>query len=247
MALESLKQNKTRTILSMLGVIIGVSTVIAVFAIGQGAQSAVDDQFAGLSAKSIIVMGMFDRRATASSKLNIEDAKVLRENASHISVATGIVQGNASVSYESEESSYTIVGTDLSFFEISNLNLSSGRIFTEEEIDGKEKMAILGNSAVEDLYEDVNNVVGSTITINGKKIEVIGVFKESGGRLGKISKDEGVYMPYSFVESSILGSKGSQTMLTLEADSVDNIEIATTEVTEILRAEHGLRDSQGDD
>ena len=247
MAFESLLANKTRSFLSMLGIIIGVATVIAVFAIGQGARVAVDEQFAGLSAKSIMVMRSMGRGATASSKLEINDVKIIREKAEHIALATGIIQGNSAVSYESNESSFSVVGTDLDFFEISKQEIVGGRIFTKEEADSKDKLIILGSDVVESLYEDESQVVGSMVTINGKKLEVIGYFAETGGSLGRTSKDEAVYIPYQTAESSILGSKGGWVMLTLEADEVDNVAIATEEITQILRTEHKLKDSQEDD
>ena len=87
MAFESLLANKTRSLLSMLGIIIGVSTVIAVFAIGQGAQQAVNEQFQNLSAKSIIVMSMRGRGMTSSSKLNADDAKLILEKANYVDIA----------------------------------------------------------------------------------------------------------------------------------------------------------------
>ena len=246
MALESLKQNKTRTILSMLGVIIGVSTVIAVFAIGQGAQSAVDKQFAGLSAKSLIIMGSFNRSATASSKLSIKDVQVIKENARYISVATGIIQGSSAVSYNMEEANYTVAGIDSDFFKVSKLELNSGRSFNEEEMRSKDRVAVLGFAVAEGLYAEGEDPIGSTITIGGKKVEVIGVFKETGGNLGKMSKDDSVYVPYQTAEDSLLG-KGGQTILTLESDTVDNVSLALDEVTEILREEHKLKASQADD
>ncbi|MCK5320803.1 ABC transporter permease, partial [Candidatus Parcubacteria bacterium] len=227
MAFESLLANKTRSFLSMLGIIIGVSTVIAVFAIGQGARVAVDEQFAGLSAKSIMVMRSMGRGATASSKLEINDVKIIREKAEHIALATGVIQGSSVVGYESNESSFSIVGTDLDFFEISKQEIVKGRIFTKEEADSKDRLIILGSDVVESLYEDESQIVGSMVTINGKKLEVIGYFAETGGSLGRTSKDEAVYIPYQTAESSILGSKGGWVMLTLEADEVDNVAIAT--------------------
>ena len=127
----------------MLGVIIGVSTVIAVFAIGQGAQSAVDEQFAGLSAKSILVMGT--RGGTASSKLAIEDVASIREQAKNIGRATGVTQGSVTVSYDSLDSSFIAVGTDLEYFAISNLNLSAGRLFAEDEMDSKARVVVIGS------------------------------------------------------------------------------------------------------
>jgi len=243
-----LRHNKTRTLLSMLGVIIGVSTVIAVFSIGKGAESAVNEQFAGLSAKSIIVMGMFGRPgATASSKLEVEDAGVIRENSQNIAIVTGVVQGNVTASYNASEESYELVGTDLDFFTISNLKLAAGRMFTEEEINSKDKIALLGSDVVAGLYAEGESPLGTSITVNGKKLEVIGYFEESGGSLGRMSKDESIYVPFQTAQSSILGSRGAQTLLTMEATSVDNVAAATEEITSILRAQHKLKDDQEDD
>ncbi len=244
MAFESLRQNKTRTLLSMLGVIIGVSTVIAVFAIGQGAQSAVDEQFAGLSAKSILVMGT--RGGTASSKLAIEDVEFIREQAENIGRATGATQGTVAVSYDSQESSFSAVGTDIEYFSISNLELSDGRLFTEDEMDSKARVALLGSGVVETLYEEDASPLGTTVNAGGKKFEVIGVFEETGSSMGSVSKDDSIYIPYQTAQSSILGT-GGRIMLTLEATTVDTVTAATEEITAILREEHNLKDSQADD
>lgn len=249
MAFESLKQNKTRTLLSMLGVIIGVSTVIAVFAIGKGAESAVNDQFAGLSAKSIIVMGrMGDKPGAAktSSKFSIDDLEVIRDKAKLIGSATGVIQGSASISYNSNETSYTVIGTDVDFFPLSNMILAEGRLFTEEEMDDKKKVVLLGSDVAEEFYEEGEQIIGSTITIGGKKLEVIGYFKETGASLGRTSKDEAVYMPYKTAEINILGSN-AKTMLTLEAVDVDSVTLATEEITALLREEHKLKDTVEDD
>ena len=246
MAFESLLSNKTRSILSMLGIIIGVSTVIAVFAIGQGAKQAVDDQFEGLSAKSIMVLSSRSREATASSKLKTTDASVLMEKANYIEVAVGSIQGNADVSYGSESSSLTVVGASDGYFEVSNLELQAGRFFTEDDIEATEKVAVLGSGIIDSLYEDDAEIVGTTITINGKKIEVIGVLEELGTSMGPFRVDDSVIMPNTTVEKSILGSGGT-VMLNTQVDSVDNIEVATAQLIEVLREEHGLKTSQEDD
>lgn len=250
MAFESLRYNKLRTILSMLGVVIGVSTVIAVFAIGQGAQTSVNEQFEGLSAKTIMVMGGFGGRpdggASRSSKLSIDDISVIREKSVYVGTATGVIEGNGSLSYDSIDESFTIVGTDLEFFNISNLELVSGRFFTEEENNNKEKVAVIGSGLVEAFFADGGNPLGAEITVGSKKVEVIGVLKETGGNVGRMSKDDAIYIPYQTVKSSILGTT-AQIMLTLEASSVDTVSLATEEVTQILRENHGLKDEQEDD
>ena len=246
MSFESLMAKKSRSILSMLGIIIGVSTVIAVFAIGQGAQQAVDDQFAGLSAKTIIVMRMSGRGATASSKLEVEDAQIIREKAVNIETVTGAIQGNGTVAYGSASESYGIVGTDLDFFVVSKLEPVAGRLFTESEMAAKSKVALLGSDVVAALFADDEDPIGATITINNKKIEVIGIFAETGSSMGRTSKDETIYLPYQTAKGSILGT-GGMTMLTMEATSVDTVEAATAEITAILRNEHKLKISQEDD
>jgi len=245
MAFESLLANKTRSFLSMLGIVIGVSTVIAVFAIGQGAKESVNEQFAGLSAKSIVVMGSGAKSgSTSSSKLDISDVDLIREQSSYISSAVGMIQGNGTINYGSIDTSSSIVGTEVEFIDIGNLKLKDGRFFTDDE--NKEKLVILGSDVVDSLYSEDENPISSTVTISGKKFEVIGIFEESGSSLGRISKDEAIYVPYEVAQSSLLG-KGGQLMINLEADSVDNVSLATEEITSILRTEHKLKDEQQDD
>ncbi len=244
MAFESLLANKTRTFLSMLGIIIGVSTVIAMFAIGQGAQKAVDDQFQGLSANSIIVMGA--RGKTESSKLKTTDSKVIIENCSHISDATAVIQGNMPVSFESEEDSFGVLGVENNYFKMSNVEIDKGRLITEEDVINNEKVAILGSSVVESLFSEEDEIVGQNIKINGKIIEVIGTVKETGRNIGKSSLDDAIFLPNSTAERSILGGKAFMMIFTI-ADDVENIEIASKEIVSALRDEHKLRDSQDDD
>ncbi len=230
----------------MLGIIIGVSTVIAVFAIGQGAQNAVNEQFEGLSANSIIVMGIKSRKNIGSSKLKTADANVVLEKAEHIPIAVGSIQGNSTVTHGSESTSMTIVGTTIGFLEVSNLELAAGRAFTEEEIKGRAKVAVLGHGAVETLFPDEGEIVGATITIAGKKVEVIGYLEELGTSMGPGKQDDSIIVPNTTAETSFLGS-GGFVFLNVQVDSVDNMELATAELTAILREEHKLKVSQEDD
>lgn len=253
MAFESLLANKVRTFLSMLGIIIGVTTVIAVFAVGQGAQDAVNEQFEGLSAKTVIVSSMMmggrpgEGGAAASSNLDVEDAEVIREKADYVEIITGIIQGNSTVSYESMEDSFSIIGCDLDYFTISKQELTDGALFTTEDIDDKSKVAVLGSGVVEALYAEDEDPIGTSITVNGKKLKVVGYFEETGGNMGQMSKDDSVFIPYTTAKTSILGSNGGRMMLTAEATSVDTVEAATEEITSILRDEHNLSATDDDD
>ncbi len=246
MSFESLLANKTRTFLSMLGIIIGVSTVIAVFAVGQGAQKEVNEQFQGLSANSIIVMAMRGKSSTASSKLKTADSRAVVENCSHILEATAVIQGNMAVSFESEDGSFNVMGIESNYFEMSSIEVDKGRLIINEDVEDEKRVAVLGSGVVESLFSEEDEIVGQSIKINGKTIEVIGTVEETGRSMGKSSLDDAVFLPNTIAEKSILGGNAFVMIFTV-ADNVDNIEIASEEIVLTLRNEHELRDSQADD
>jgi putative ABC transport system permease protein len=245
MAFESLMAKKTRTFLSMLGIIIGVATVIAVFAVGQGAQQSVSAQFQNLSANSILIMPNRGRGFTSSSKLKTADAQLLL-TADHIASATGAIQGNAAVSYGSTDKSYSVVGVDQNFISISNLTVEQGRTIETDDIDNKTTVAVVGATVVSELFTDGQNPIGAEITVGGKKLEVVGVLRKLGSRIGMISVDSAVIIPSTTAEKSILGSQG-QVMITTTVDNVDNTGLATSSITALLREEHKLKSTQEND
>jgi len=246
MAFESLLGNKTRTLLSMLGIIIGVSTVIAVVGIGKGAEQSVNEQFQGLSANSLMIMSNRSRESTGSSNLKASDAAVIKEKAVHISEATAAVRGSATVASGKTSASASILGIDASYFKVANYVLGKGEPLSEDNIVNKDKVVILGNNAVETLYEEGEEPVGQTITIKGKSYEVVGVLAEVGQSFGPMSPDDSIFIPYTTAGASILGND-SMVMISLTVDDVANVELATEEVTEILREEHKLKSGQEDD
>ncbi len=246
MAWESLLAKKVRTFLSMLGVIIGVATVIAVFAVGKGAQQSVNAQFQNLSANSVLIMANRGRGFTSSSKLVTADAQLILTQAQDIAAATGAIEGNASVSYGSIDKSYSVVGVDQNYFSVANLKLSSGRGIEADDIDSKAMVVVIGDTVVADLFSDGQNPIGSQITVNGKKLEVVGVLKKLGSRIGMISVDEGVFIPSITAEKSILGTRG-QVMITTQVDNINNTGLATSSITTVLRAAHKLKSSDPDD
>jgi putative ABC transport system permease protein len=247
MSFESLMAKKTRSFLSMLGIIIGVSTVIAVFAIGQGAKDAVDKQFAGLSAKSIMVMGNMGRGATASSKLSTADAVTIANEASYVEQVVGSIQGSSNISFNGQSSSATVIGASDGYFSVSNLEFSDGQAFSAEDITNEKKVAVLGYGLLDDLYiEDSAAAIGQTITINKKKFEIVGILKEKGTSMGPMRIDDSIIMPDTTAKKNVLGT-GGQVMLNIQVDSVDNVDAATEEVTAVLREAHKLAITAEDD
>lgn len=246
MAFEALLGNKLRAALSMLGIVIGVTTVIAVFAVGQGAQNAVNAQFQNLSANSIIIMGTFGRGATQSSKLTTADARAIMAQAEHVKSAAGSIMGNLSASYGAESGTYNIIGADANYFSISNLKIGRGRFFEESEVDSKAMVAVIGSDVVAALFPDGADPVGETITVGGKRLELVGTIEEVGSNIGRMSPDEAIVVPDTTAQKSLLGDRG-QVMINAQSDTVDNIKIATEEITAILRAEHKLKVGAEDD
>jgi len=244
MSFESLLSNKTRSFLSMLGIIIGVATIFAIFTIGQGAQNAVDEQFEGFSVNSVMVFGNRGKGSTGSSKLTTEDAKYVADRSDNIIIASGIINGGAGVKYGTEEGNYEISGVDENYIEGTNFELESGRIISSADVKNRERVAVVGSTIVEDLFEEGEEVLGESIVISGKKIEIIGTLKEKGA--GMNSSDNKIITPYTTAQQSILGNKAA-TVLFFEATSVDNIEAAKEDIIALLREKHGLKSSQEDD
>lgn len=246
MSLESLLAKKTRTFLSMLGIIIGVATVIAVFAIGQGAQESVNAQFQNMSANTILVMANRGRGFTSSSRLATSDVQAVLDKSQYITAGTGAITGQTAVSYGSTNENYDLVGIDTSYFNISHLSVAQGRAITADDITNHSLVAVVGSTVVSDLFAAGQNPVGSTIKVAGKQFQIIGVLKPLGSRIGFISVDSAVFVPNTTAEDSILGTKG-QVMLNLEVNNVSNTAAATTELEGILRTQHKLNATQEDD
>lgn len=253
MAFEALISSKVRTFLSMLGIVIGVCTVIIVFAIGQGAQKDVADQYKNLSANSIMIMGSMGGgrpgEAASSSKLAESDVDVILDNSDYITTAAAVVQTSSTVAYDSASSDSTLMGVNNAFFDISNLEIQYGRVFTEDENTEQRMKAVLGSSVVEDLFGAANqNIIGETITINNKKLEVIGILQENGSTSTMIDYDGSVFVPYNYAKKKLMSGGGrSNIRIVALVNDVDNVDLAIDEVTSLLRAEHSLDSSEDDD
>ncbi|MFA7170776.1 MAG: ABC transporter permease [Candidatus Paceibacterota bacterium] len=247
MAMGALLSNKVRTLLSMLGIIIGVCTVIVVFAIGQGAQKDVADQYKNLSVNSIMIMGNMQRGAGSSSKISADDVEAILEKCQYIDEATAVAQSNGTVSYVQESSSGSIMGSDSSFFAISNLEAQYGRVLTDEDNLQSSSVVVLGSTVAETLFGEASDAaLGETVTIDSKKLEVVGILTENGSSGSTMNYDESVFAPYSYAKKKLFSDKSNVVIMAL-ANDVDNVDAAIEEVTAVLRTEHKLKSSAADD
>ena len=245
MAWKSLVANGARTLLSMLGIVIGVGTVIAVVGIGVGAKQAIEEQYKNLSVNTLMVMGSGGRGA--STRVSDKDVPYILENSTLLTKGTAMLSGSGTATYAKEEVAATVIGGQATIFDLQNLELEFGRLFTESEVSARANLAVLGRTLAEDLFEEIpENAVGKTVAIGSRKMEVIGVLTENGAGVGPIKPDETIYLPYATAQSRVLGTK-ARVFLMFHATSPDVIPLAQDQLTQLLRENHRLRDSVDDD
>ncbi len=245
MAYHALLSNKVRSLLSMLGIIIGVSTVIAVVGIGLGAQKQVEEQFKNLSATTI--MAIPSRGGAGSSRLSEDDLSFVLSESTLIKDGTVIVQGNAEVSAFGNSGSFSATGTLPDFFDYASLTFAAGKAYEEEDLLSRNNVVVIGDTVAQELFEegyDPQSLIGQIITVARKKMEIIGVLDVNGGT-GRLSYDDAVFLPTATVKR-IVGNRGSLRLM-FNAYSVDEIKIAEEEVVDLLRKNHRLREGKDND
>ena len=247
-AFEYLFTNKTRSFLSMLGIIIGVSTVIIVVGIGLGAQQKITDQFKNLSVESIIVRaGGTGGPQRNISKLKKEDVDYVLQNTEYVRQGIAIAQGNATFAFGTVSESYGVMGIQKDFMSVSNLTLAAGRDFTSDEYLGTDRLAIIGNDIVTaDFDGNAQSALGQTVSIANKDFQIVGVMAANGAssRLG--SYDETVYVPFETAATKMFGNK-TRLSITFLAKNIDVLQNAMDEITFLLRQNHKLKPSAPDD
>lgn len=206
MALKSLWRNRSRSVLTMLGVIIGVGSVILLVAIGNGLQQYVKEQFDQFGANSIYVAsgqvfgsegGGFGDDSAASMLLNVlkyDDLDKIKGMRQYIKEVTAMSMNTAEVAYRKTTKRPTILGVNQSYAIITNTNTQIGRFFTESEEERKAQVAVLGSNLATDLFGSVDPL-GKTILVRNRPYRVVGVAEEKGGGFGGPSFDDYVYVP----------------------------------------------------
>lgn len=246
-AVSSLAAHTMRSILTMLGIVIGVAAVIALVAVGKGAQAQVVSQFQSLGSNLVTVTAMpsfgFSQSGLQQSSrtLTMSDVNAIQSLATSVSLVAPLYSTNATVTYGGSTTSTTINGVTAAYATVRNTTVSRGRFLTQEDNDNMAMVVILGTSVVEDLFgsSDVN-AVGQTVRINRQNYEVIGVLK-SKGQSGPQNQDDVILMPLRTAQLK-LGGAGTNSVrsINLQVRTADEMGLAQAQVTAILRTLHGL-------
>ena len=252
-SLRSLASNKARTFLTMLGIIIGVASVIIIIAVGAGAQSLVLGQIEGIGTNLISVTpGKSDDNGPPTSVLGIivttlndRDLKSFEDNKKIIGIShvTANVSGSALASWRGNSYGATVEGVNSDYFSMNNADLIDGRFFSVEENNNLARLAVLGYSAKEELFGD-SNAIGERVRVKNDIFEVIGVLEERGQVFFQ-NVDANIFIPVKTMQRNILGINYFNSIALKVEDGFD-IDQAVKEVEIILRDNHSILDESGD-
>jgi putative ABC transport system permease protein len=243
----ALTANKIRTGLTMLGIVIGISSVIVMVSIGQGAQSIIESNIKSIGSNLIMVMpgaqrsfggGLNQGRGSAKSLTN-EDLNAIGEIVGSDSV-TGEVSGRYQVSAKGKNSNTTVDGTTASYTNIRNLDISLGSFITDQNVRGLSKVAVLGPTVATDIFGEGADPIGESIRIKGIEFKIIGVTKSKGGT-GFGNQDDMVFIPLSTAQRYLSGDEYLSTIDIQVADASMMSEVQA-QVNNLLLDRHKIKD-----
>ncbi|HKJ91986.1 MAG TPA: ABC transporter permease [Longimicrobiales bacterium] len=242
-ALDSIRANKLRSFLTMLGIIIGIAAVITMVALGAGAQRSVQERLQNLGTNVLTIrpgqhfFGGVDR---GGARLTTDDALALQRGAVTLKAVSPEMERRQQVVYGNANANLEIVGVWPDYFEIQNMPLELGRLFTPGEERGRRRLAVIGSNVGERMGVANSAVlVGQTLLIRGVPFQVIGTL-ETRGDQGWMSPDDGVYIPLATGQFRVFGTKIVRDILA-QATDAKTMDPAITEIDRILRREHRIQ------
>jgi len=250
-ALGALRANKLRSLLTMLGIVIGVAAVIAVVALGAGAQGAVKARISSLGTTLLTVMPGQQRGMGVSFdqgvKLTVDDAKALQDKATNLNAVQPEINSRVQVQYLNQNASTSAVGTSANYLEVRKYELQAGRMFTTQEDEGRQRVVVLGQTVVTNLgLRSPDAIIGENVRIKGLQFTVIGVLKSKGQSSPFGDPDDQVLIPITTGRFRVFGTDRLRSISVL-AQSEEKIPEAMADVQKVLRRQHRLTTSKPDD
>lgn len=251
-ALRALANNKLRAFLTMLGIIIGVASVIAMLAIGQGSKKSIQQQISEMGSNMIMIHPGADMRGgvrqdpSAMQTLKLENYEKLSEECTYLSGISPNVSSSGQLVAGANNYPSSVSGVSMDYLTIRQLTVEQGEMFTENDIRTAAKVCVIGKTIVDNLFPDGSDPIGKVIRCNQIPFRVIGVLKSKGYNSMGMDQDDVVLAPYSTVMKRLL----AQTYLSgifASALTEDMTDEAVDEITTILRREHKLKETDDDD
>ena len=253
-ALKALGRNKMRSGLTMLGIIIGVSAVIAMIAVGSGAKARIQEQIASMGSNLLIVLsgsatsgGMRFGAGTVPT-LTVEDAKAIASELSSVKYAAPVLSGVAQVVFGNQNWSTVTYGTTPEALLIRDWPVVRGRSITQTDVDSAAKVCLLGQTVVDNLFGEMDPV-GQIVRIKKFPFTVIGVLGVKGQTTFGHDQDDVVYVPLTTAQRLLFGQHfpGMVRTISVQATGPDTLKLAEEQITQLLRQRHRLRPNQEND
>jgi putative ABC transport system permease protein len=255
-AFRALQMNKLRSALTMLGIVIGVASVIATVAIGSGATQRIQQQIASIGSNIIIVVP----GSTSSSGVRLgsgnavtlseSDARELVAQCPDVALAAPLVRGSAQIIYGNNNWATSLYGVTPDYLTIRDLSVADGAEFTQQDIDSANKVAVLGKTPVNNLFGDADPI-GQTIRIKNVPFMVVGVLTAKGQSSQGQDQDDVILLPISSAKRKVIGSKQANAdavdTIMMQAKSGAQIPAAQEEAQALLRQRHHLQSTEADD
>ena len=254
-AILAILRNKTRALLTCLGIIVGIAAVIAVLAIGKGASTMMLNEISTMGNNLMMIWPDWNRRGQvrsgmgAGQTMTADDAEAIQRELGHlVKYVSPAVNVSSQLIYQNKNWSCRISGVSSDMPEIRNWTVGEGRFFTEEEQKGYARVCVIGTTVQRNLFEDEENPIGRTIRIGSMPFKIVGVLRSKGANGWGQDQDDTVMAPYTTVGRVLTRSKfRSINMMNLSLVNMDYLDEAKREITALLRQRHKLPDYQDDD
>ncbi len=251
-AFDSLLTNKMRAVLTMLGVIIGVAAVIALLSIGNGVSASIESEIQAIGSNLITIMADTDNSGGYQT-LSMADAEMLADPfyAPAVQEVAVLIQGNQQVLSGGRDTRITVAGVTANYFDVRSLTVELGDGLTENDLDTKARVAVLGANVADDLFPDDDFPIGRTVKIRGVQYEVVGVLKSKGG-MGFTSEDDQVFVPLTTAQSRLYtrrtrSGERAVNAIVVQAQSEGLMDEATRQIKDTLRESHDIAYQADDD
>ena len=251
-AVRALANNKLRGFLTMLGIIIGVASVITMLAIGQGSKRSIQAQISEMGSNMIMIHPGADVRggvrqdASAMETLKLQDYENIVDETRFVSAVSPSVNSSGQAIYGANNAPTTVYGISPDYLEIRRYKVEDGDMFTEQDIQTAAKVCVVGKTVVDNLFPDGGNPVGKVIRFQKLPFRIVGVLESKGYNSMGMDQDDLILAPYTTIQKKVLAIPHLQG-ITCSALKEEYTDQAIDEITEILRRNHKLKESDDDD
>lgn len=253
MAIVSLKINKMRSMLTSLGIIIGVSAVIIMLAVGTGASLKVQKDMESMGSNILTI-----RSASAKSggvrmgagtrpTLTLKDAQAIKKNARGVSAVASVSTEGKQLTYGNQNWSTTVYGTEPEYFYIKNYEVESGRGFVQEDLKNSAKVAVIGSTVATELFGDLDPI-NKVMRVGGIPFKIIGTLKTKGS-MGPMDQDDLIFIPITTAQKRVFGTAfpGTVSMIVVKGSNPEDVSLAEQDIDELITLRHRIGKNQDKD